>query len=75
MVEACVCDVGQVMTDGNFVIALFSLVIGVGSGVVRGGAIATMHSWKYSPDFRFQVGLWAVAVISGLIYFFNITEF
>lgn len=75
MVEASVCVVGQVMTDGNLAVALFSLVIGFGSGVVRGGAMATMHSWKYNPDFRFQVGLWAVAVISAIVYFFNITEF
>lgn len=54
MVESGVAVVGQYLTDANLPIALLSLLIGVVSGLVRGGVLAMIYIWNTNPSFRYR---------------------
>lgn len=74
LMEGGVCVLGQVLTDGNLLVASMSLALGFLSGLIRGGGLAFMHQWRQHVNFRHQVAFWSVSIIFASIYFFGITN-
>lgn len=71
IVEGGICVVGQLLTDGNFDVAIISLGIGFASGLVRGSVLFVTTKWATDQQFRGSVIFWGFAAICGVIYFLS----
>ncbi len=72
IIESVVCIVGQLFTDGKLEPAMFSLVLGGFSGIVRGGFQGLKLKFKIEPDFKYTVAIWIIASISAIVYLANL---
>jgi len=72
MYEGMVCVLGQIFTNGEVLPALVSFIFGLGSGVIRGGALALLKQGHVDFDLRYKMKLWGAGAFMAAIFFIDI---
>lgn len=68
LIEGSICVIGQLLTDGSLKSAAFSIVIALVAGVIRGGALAFIVTWRKDNMFRIKSISMAALLSAGICY-------